>query len=251
MTKKQHIFTYLINLTFWLYFIILIAERTISVSLSIVNGVNLYGSPFNGYVYTLVFLSITCWLIYTLIRCRGSFISLFKKDIFDISFKDLCISSGILLLSGMVHTEYTIPVIQFVSYGILILGILFRVILINEHSKNRLLLWLSFIYLVCLSMAIPVMYHSFIELHVLFHVLEGVASFFLVAVFTFLLLLLFNEEENLFSLIPIILVVVLDTPLIILRWNEEINFFVLIFLCLSVTLFVVGFIVFKTKKQKD
>ena len=248
MSKKEQTFTYLINLTFWLYFVILLTERTISVILSITNGVNIYSNPFNGYVYTLVFISIISWLVFTLIRCRGSFISLFSKDKGDISFKDLCISSGIILLSGMVHTEYTIPVIQFVSYGILILGILLKVILINEHSKNRLLLWLSFIYLVALSMAIPVMYHSFIKLHVLFHILEGIASFLLVGTFTYLLLRIFNEEENLFSVIPILLVVGLDTPIVILRWNEEINFFVLIFLCLSVVLFVVGFVLSHKKK---
>jgi len=151
----------------------------------------------------------------------------------------------------MVHTEYTIPVMQFVAYGILIVGILLKVILNSKNSDNKLLLWLSFTYLVAFSMAIPVMYQSFIELSVLFHVIEAIAAFALVALFTFLLLKIFNEENDLFMILPIAVAVLLDVPLIILRWNEEINMFVLIFISLSVLLFIVGFIIkLITNKRK-
>ena len=241
---------YIINICFWLYFIILIVERTISVVLSFVNVANIFSDGFNCYVYLLVFASVAAWLFYVIMKCRKSIKGLFKFDV-DIPFIDLCVASGTLLLSGMVHTYYTIPVIQFISYGVLIVGILLKVITLHKDSDNKLLLWLSFIYLVCFSMAIPVMYRTFIELHILFHIIEGIASFVLVGFFTFLLILIFKGKNNLFLLIPIIVAVVLDTPLIILRWNEEINYFVLIFISLSLITFVIGYFVsIKTKQSQ-
>lgn len=239
---------YLINLSFILYFLILLTERTISVVLSFVNGINITNDLFNSYTYLLVFASLGAWLLYTLLRCLNSFKALFKSDV-EIPFKDLCIASGIILLSGMVHTEYTISIIQFVAYGILIVGILLRVILIK--TKNIALKWLSFAYLVAFSMAIPVMYHSNIDLHVLFHIIEAVASFALVILFTNLLLMLFSDKDDLFMLIPISAAVLLDISLIILRWNEEINWFVLIFISLSFILFVIGYIFKKLIKNKE
>ena len=255
MNKKERLLTYFINLSFYLYFLILLIERAISVSLSLSHGMNIYSSSYYGYVYTLVFISILSWLIYLLIRCRPSFKALFsaKEEILrNISFRDLSLSSGLILLSGMVHTEYTYSAIQFISYGILIIGILLKVILLNETSKNRPLLWLSFVYLVSFSMAIPVMYYSMIQLHVLFHVSEAITSFLLVTFFTYMLINLFEGKEDLFFYPIIIVSMILDTLLIALRWNEEINFFVLIFVSLSVLLFITGVIIkHSTKKEKS
>ena len=250
MDKQTRVITYLINLSFFLYFIILLVERILSVVLSLTNGVNLYGDLFNGYVYTLVFVSILGWLVYLLVKCRDNIKCLFKLNE-DINFQNICTASGIILLSGMVHTEYTIPVVQFVAYGILILGILLKVILNSKTSSNKPLLWLSFVYLVCLSMAIPVMYRSNIELHEHFHILEGFASFLLVGVFTCLLIKIFIGRDDLFVEWAIGLLIAFDTPLIIMRWNEEINYFVLIFLSLSTIIFLVGYIYKKQRKTQE
>ncbi len=249
MDKKTNVLSYLINLSFFLYFIILIVERALSVILSITNKVNLYGNAFHGYTYTLVFISIAAFLVYLIIRCRPNIKALFHVDP-GVGYRDLCIASGILLLSGMVHTEYTISGIQFASYGILIVGILLRVILNAPKAKSKFLLWLSFAYLVSFSMAIPVMYPSAIELHVLFHIVEAVASVALVAIFTLLMILLFEEHEDLFFIVPIVLVVVFDSFLIGIRWTEEINYFVLIFAVLSFILFTVG-LIYKAARVKD
>lgn len=250
MDKQTRALTYLINLSFFLYFIILLVERILSVVLSLTNGVNLYGDLFNGYVYTLVFVSIVGWLVYLLIYCRDNIKALFKFNE-DLDFQNLCSASGIILLSGMVHTEYTIPVIQFIAYGILILGILLEVIINHKSSQNKPLLWLSFVYLVCFSMAIPVMYRSFIEVNTLFHILEAFASFLLVGVFTCLLIKIFIGRDDLFRPWAIALLVALDVPLIVFRWEEEINYFVLIFLSLTVILFTIGFIYKTTKKNRE
>ena len=72
MSKNNRVLTYLINLSFYLYFLILLVERILSVSFSISNGINIYGNGFDGYVYTLVFLSILAWLIFLIFRCRDS-----------------------------------------------------------------------------------------------------------------------------------------------------------------------------------
>ena len=248
MKSKEKLFPYLINLCFFLYFVILIVERVLSVSLSIANKVELFTEGFNAYTYSLVIVSLAGWLAYLLLRCRKAIVGLFKMDV-EIPFIDLSIASGIILLSGMVHTEYTIPVIQFIAYGILIVGILLKVITLHKTSTNKLLLWLSFTYLVCFSMAIPVMYHSNIELATAFHVIEAISSFALVVIFTYLLVYLFKDNEDLFIIWPIVVALFLDTTIIILRWQEEINYFVLIFISLSVILFIVGYIISYKKKS--
>ena len=245
MSKNNRVLTYLINLSFYLYFLILLIERILSVSFSISNGINIYGNGFDGYVYTLVFLSIAGWLVFLILKCRDSIKTLFKYNE-ELDYKDICTASGILLLSGMVHTHYTFSVMQFISYGILIVGILLKVIL---NKGDTLLKWLSFIYLVSFSMAIPVMYQSFIDLSVCFHIFEGMASFLLVGIFTYLLILTFAEEDNLFRILPIVICVVADGVILAFRWAEEINYFVLIFAALSLVLFIIGYIVKLNKKK--
>ena len=247
MKKKSKTLTYFINLCFFLYFVLLIAERSISVALTLSNGINLYGTAFDGYVYSLVSASIIGFLVLFILKCRPNFKAIFKPSE-DLRFDWLCIAGGVLLLSGMVHTHYTISGLQFASYGVWILGILLKVISIHSRSENKVLLWLSFAYLVAFSMAIPVMYQSLIEAHVFFHILEAAGSIALVGAFTYLLLRIFNDNGDLFSLWQIILAIVIDVPLIVLRWNEEINFFVLIFIALSTALYIVGF-TYKMKKR--
>lgn len=240
MKNKSKIITFFINLCFFLYFVLLIVERSISVILSFSNGINLYGSTFDGYVYSLVFFSVVGFFVLLIAKCQPN-VKALSKPSEDLRFDWLCIAGGVLLLSGMVHTHYTIPGLQFASYGIWILGILLKVISIHSKNKNKVLLWLSFAYLVAFSMAIPVMYQSAIEAHVFFHILEVIGSVALVATFTCLLIRLFNDNGDLFPIWPIILAIVIDVPLIALRWNEEINFFVLIFIVLSTALYIVGF----------
>ena len=247
MKNKSKTLIYFINLCFFLYFVLLIVERSISVILSLSNGINLYGTAFDGYVYSLIFLSIVGFLALLIVKCHSNIKALFKPTE-NLKFDWLCIAGGVLLLSGMVHTHYTISGLQFASYGAWILGILLKTISIHSKNENKVLLWLSFAYLVAFSMAIPVMYQSLIEAHVFFHILEAVGSIALVGGFTYLLLRLFNDNGDLFPLWPIILAIVIDVPLIVLRWNEEINFFVLIFIVLSTAIYIVGF-AYKMRKR--
>ncbi len=238
--KKAKLFNYLINLSFFLYFIILLCERLSSVSLSFIHGLVMFSNGFTGYVYLLTFISIFSFIVFLVLKCRDNIKYLFNPNKEGVSYFYLCIASGLLLLSGMVHTEYTTLVVQFISYGILIVGILLKIILVSYEKNERFSLWLSFAFIVSFSMAIPVMYYSLIEHHVVFHVLEGVGSFALVAIFTYLLILIFQEYTNIVSLGVVLLLIVFNTQIIIMRWNEEINYFVLIFSSLTILIYLIN-----------
>lgn len=238
MEKKMNLW---IKICFLAYFVILITERLISVIMTATSDCDMFAGNYDKFTFVTVFLSLGIFLIFLLLKGRSVF--KFKEENPD--YKGICIASGILLLSGMVHTQNTIVAIQFVAYAFLIAAILLKTILINKSSDNKKILWLSFAYLICFSMAVPVMYHSNMSTHFVFHLYEIAVTYLLVGLFTFLLVRLFDEEENLFLLVPAIIMVVLDAGLIIWRWQEEINYFVLIFVILSLILFVVGFILLK------
>lgn len=250
--KKENKYLYLINVLFYIYFAILLCERAISVTLTLTNGINPYGSLFNGFVYTTIFVSIIGFIIYLFTKCRTSLTGFKNKDelVEKINFRNLIIASGILLLSGMVHSEYTIPVIQFVSYGFLILAIVFRTVMLFDKSNDKPLLILTVIYLVCFSMAIPVVYPSNINAHVGFHIVEFIASYLLVGSFTWMFVCLFENKINK-VLLPlfIVLAFALDASLIALRWNEEINVFLFIFIVLSTILYLVVLVYLRCKKR--
>ena len=107
--------TALISWFLLLYFLILFAERAQSVIRSLSGGFSfLYRNGFAGYVNTLTILSLAA----TIVLLAG-----FNRDFWK-SLSGSCtpnylmisITAGVLLLSGMVHTEYTIAYIQFISY---------------------------------------------------------------------------------------------------------------------------------------
>ena len=250
--KKENFVKYIINLSFFLYFLILILERSISISLSIINKFNLFKNGFTIYAYLTVFISITLFIVYTLLfnRKNFNFLFCFNDKIESISFYHMCASSGILLLSGMVHTEYTISWLKFISYGILIIGIILQTILNNKFSKNKVLLWLSLVYLISYSMAIPVSYECFLEYHLIFHIIQGISTYSLVLLFTLLMMKLFQKENNIFIFEFFILMLILDSILIALMWKQEINYFVLIFASLSSILFIIEKIVLLIQKRK-
>ena len=163
-----------------LYFIILFAERVQSIVRSIRDkDVKLFGSGFDSYVYLAVFLSLAAFLVLLAVGNAAFLQSLFTMDMNvyrSIDYRMLSITVGVILVSGMVHTEYTIPGIQFASYGMLIAALVIKTVCANAQAEDRVLLWMSLIYLILFSMAIPVMYHSEIEKATLFHVIEAVVS---------------------------------------------------------------------------
>lgn len=251
MNKKERI-NYIINLSFYLYFIILIGERLYSFISSFKNEIEMFSIGFNAYVYITMILSFIGFIIYMVIKNKSSFLSIFlpKKYLEKVDFVHLSIASGIILLSGMVHSEYTISIVQFISYGILIIGIVLKGINNRELFKNKVNLLLSIIYLICFSMAIPVSYPTTLSSPIFFYIIEAIATYSLVGLFTYLLCLLFKNEDNLFRVIPLCIMVVLDALVIGLNFKIEINYFVLIFAVLSLIMFIIGYIFTKKNDNK-
>ena len=236
------------NWLIMLYFIVLFAERVQSIVRSIKDkNVKMFGNGFNGYVYLAVFLSLAAFLVLLAMGNAWFLKSLLTMDMNvynSIDYRMLSITAGVILVSGMVHTEYTIPGIQFASYGMLIAALVIKTACVNAQAEDRVLLWMSLIYLILFSMAIPVMYHSEIDKAILFHVIEAVVSLALVAAFAVLMYKVMIENAiNLFYVIPISIAVIGDTIILAMRWKEKVNGFVLIFLIAATVMWAAGKIV--------
>ena len=221
------------NWLIMLYFIILFAERVQSIVRSIRDKVvKLFGSGFNSYVYLAVFLSLAAFLVLLAVGNASFLKSLFTMNMNvyrSIDYRMLSITAGVILVSGMVHTEYTIPGIQFASYGMLIAALVIKTACVNAQAEDHVLLWMSLIYLILFSMAIPVMYHSEID------------SLALVAAFAVLMYkVLIGNAVNLFYVIPVAIAVIGDTIIVAMRWKEKVNGFVLIFLIAASVMWIAG-----------
>mgnify|MGYP006954674185 CR=1 FL=1 len=136
------------NWLIMLYFIILFAERVQSIVRSIRDkDVKLFGSGFNSYVYLAVFLSLAAFLVLLAVGNAAFLKSLFTMDVNvynSIDYRMLSITAGVILVSGMVHTEYTVPGIQFASYGMLIAALVIKTACVNVQAEDSVLLWMSF-----------------------------------------------------------------------------------------------------------
>jgi len=239
-----------ISWTFLVYFLVLFAERAQSIIRTVTSGKGLFSSGFACYVNLLTILSLAATVVLLVGFNAGFWRSLFSADA-AVNYTMLCVTAGTILLSGMVHTEYTIPGIQFASYGVLIVGLILQTVLNAQGGAPAFKLWYSLAFLVVFSMAIPVMYESAIAQHTLFHILEAVTAFALVVMFTYMMLLVMTgSATNLLLWVPFLTMAVLDTVLIAMRWKESVNSFVLIFASLSAVLFVAGKILFAVLPKK-
>lgn len=250
---KVNTSSYLINWFVFIYFVILFAERLQSIIRSCMDkNIRLMENGFNAYVYIVTILSLVAFVCLLFIGNRYYLKALFTWNAAiheQINYLMLSITAGVILIGGMVHTEYTIPPVQFVSYGMLIIALIIKTAAMNNEASSRPLLWLSLAYLIAFSMAIPVMYHSDIPNASIFHGIEAVVALLLVGVFTYLMYLVFVEKAaNLFMLFPIVITIIGDVIILAMRWKEKVNSFVLIFLIVSSILWVVGRIVSAVQK---
>lgn len=243
--EKVSLGVYFIHLMFFLYFAVLFAERTQSLVRTFADPAQKpFGDGFNIYVNGLSVLSLCATVVYLLATNRALFAGLFTRSAQvhnAVEMGALCVAAGILLLSGMVHTEYTIAPVQFGAYGALIVAMIIRTAMVQSEAGSKLLLWFSLIYLTAFSMAIPVMYRSGIARAPLFHALEAVTALLLVGAFTWMLYLVFTGcAVNLFYVVPMLTAAILDAILLAMRWQEQVNSFVLIFVIVAGVLFAVG-----------
>lgn len=238
--KKNKISDILKSLFFILYFIILTAERVMSLVVSAVQA-SLFLSPFDAYMEILTVLSVIGGWCFLLVRGRDIFRLSAPKS--GSSFLQPSIAAGILLLGGMVHTHGTTAPIQFASYGCLLgtMGI-FAYESVKEEKK-ALLKWLCFAYITAFSMAIPVVYEqihscSFCDAYAMIQIFVSAG---MVMIFTGMLVNFFSHKAELkFKPLPIIVSVVGDGLVLGLQWHAKVNEFVLIFIIAAAVLYVVG-----------
>ena len=230
----------LINWLIMGYFLILFGERIQSLIRSFADkDLSMWGDGFSRYVNGICILSLAASVI-LLFTINRDFLKALVSDGTQVNTKMICITIGVILVSGMVHTEYTIPGIQFAAYGFLIAALVIRTAKNNAMADDSILLWFSLVYLIFFSMAIPVVYKSHIEYAGLFHIIEAVVSLVLVAAFAYMAFN--NDAVNLFMLLPIIIAVIGDAVILSLRWKEQVNTFVLIFIVASAVMWLAGFI---------
>lgn len=250
MKKKEHRFSKVISWLTLAYFVILFAERAQSIlRILIDDNIGLFYTPFDIYANVLTVVSISA-TIFMLIVYNGDFFRSLTDSKVVPDYSMLAITAGVMLVSGMVHTEFTIAPLQFGAYGALIVAMILRTAETAPKAKSKLKLWYSLAFLTVFSMAIPVMYHSYIEHAVLFHIIAAATALVLVFFFTLMMRRVFiGNAEDLLLFVPTILMAALDSVVIIMRWNEEINMFALIFAALSVVMFIAGRVIFALHKK--
>lgn len=250
MTKEQNK-DYLYNCWKFIflaaYFLILTAERVISLVKCCTGDFSRF-AYLDYYMMMLTIFAIFGSYIYLVMRITDAKKHAEKRT--DI-FPELAVAAGILLLGGMVHTDGSIPPLQFISYGMILISMAIHTLQNVKKSRNAEKKWLSFAYIVAYSMAIPVVYHTSIELDYLFVPIECVVSAGMVAMFTIMLVRFYsgNGESN-FSLLPFMIALIGDFAVLYLRWDEEINVFVLIFLCVMTLLWFAGNVMCIKRKNK-
>ncbi|MDE7363259.1 MAG: hypothetical protein K2N38_15155 [Oscillospiraceae bacterium] len=225
-----------------LYFVILTVERLISIIVCFASHISELDT-LDYYMIALTIFAIFGAYIMAVMKCTDAAKHQDDED-FEPNgniFGNLAIAAGILLLGGMVHTHGSIPVMQFISYGMILISMAFHTVENIGVGKSADKKWLSFAYTVAYSMAIPVVYHTNIELANIFIPIEAVVSAGMVAMFTIMLSRFYDGDgESDFSLMPFLVAIFGDFTVLLMRWHEEVNVFVLIFICVTSVLWFAG-----------
>lgn len=225
-----------------LYFAILTIERVISIVVCFASDMSKLDT-LDYYMMALTIFAIFGAYVMAVMKCTDA---AKRQDDEDFEpnedvFGNLAIAAGILLLGGMVHTHGSIPVMQFISYGMILISMAIHTVQNVRLHKGADKKWLSFAYIVSYSMSIPVVYHTQIDLAFLFIPIEAVISAGMVALFTIMLSRFYDGNgESDFSLLPFMVALFGDFTVLVLRWNEEVNVFVLIFVCVASVLWFAG-----------
>ena len=110
-----------LSLLFLLYFTVLLSERIQRILRIVLDpSMKLFSSPFDIYVETLALASMVISVILLLFFNKEFWLTLSGRDVTH-DYGRLALTATVLLFSGMVHTEHTIPPLQFVAYGFLII----------------------------------------------------------------------------------------------------------------------------------
>ena len=251
MTK---VLGYLVILFYVLYLVVLFAERTVAVVMGFTadEPFCLRGDIAQWYAHIATVFALVSSLV-TAIALNGYvFRYLFTRSEADkarIDHGNMAITAGLLLIGGMAHTEFTLLGVQFVSYGFLLLSMLMRTIeagMLCRPGISRMRLAVSYLYIVCFSMAIPVVYSADLgDAETAFVVIEIVTALLLVAAFAYMLSLFYRSGGLLnFGLPLIVYTTAADIAIFLLRLPVAANVFVMVFLALTVVLWLIGRIVY-------
>ena len=241
--EKKNVSNALKLLFLALYFLILTVERIISLAVCLSGDLSEYDA-LDYYMIALTVLAIFGAYIFAVVK----FTDAAKKHGSDEDdeasgslFGDLGIAAGILLLGGMVHTDGSIPPMQFASYGMILISMAIHTVQSVKAYRGADKKWLSFAYTIAFSMSIPVVYHTNIEIAFLFIPIEIVVSAGMVILFTIMLKRFYDGNgESEFSLLPFLVAIIGDFLILAMRWHEEVNVFVLIFICITAVLWFAG-----------
>ncbi len=180
------------------YFLVLFAERVQSLArICRTSFAALYRTGFDGFVDTLTVLSLVATVLLLAFGCRGYWQSLVNPAVIP-DYSMLTVTAGVMLVSGMMHTEYTVaPVsVRFVRYADYCHG--------SAHRADRGWRRSSRYVLVLARLpdglldGNPVMYRAEIAHATLFHVIEAIVALALVACFTWMLRDLFRGRGTIF-----------------------------------------------------
>ena len=139
------------------YFLVLFAERVQSLArICRTSFAALYRTGFDGFVDTLTVLSLVATVLLLAFGCKGYWQSLVNPAVIP-DYSMLTVTAGVMLVSGMLHTEYTVAPVQFVSYGMLIIAMVLRTVQTAAGADHPGMFWYSLAFLTVFSMAIPVM----------------------------------------------------------------------------------------------
>lgn len=231
-----------ISLFVLLYLLILFAERAQSVTRMLLSGV---------FVSDLFFFNIIALLsllatVLMLCTCNRSFWRSLADPGAPFDPGRTALTCCALLVSGMMHTEYTIAAVQFVSYGALIVAMILATVNTARKCARKCRLWYSLVFVTVFSMAIPVCYKTAINAYAIFYFVEISTALLLIAFFAVMLKAVFSGKgEDLLLPAPVLFMTVCDAAVILMRLAEEINWFVLIFASLALVMFVVGKIAYR------
>ena len=247
----------LISIGFIGYTLILLVERILALILSVQNGGE-YALVSNNVMptiyYAIVVLSITVGAVLLAMPIYKMTIQLFKPENYEFNWKELLLGSMIFLVSGMMHTGFTLSWLQFIAYAFLIGSMVCVTIDSCKRNKNNYKSIVSVVFLTLFSMSIPVAYASVNEAtQVPFYVFTLVAVFAEIPLFGFMLFEFMNKGEIRFDYSPVIAMLALSASVVLLNFTsvENFNWFVAIFVVLTIACYL-GFglkIYLKSRKE--
>lgn len=185
--------------SFLAYYIILFAERMVSIVWTLVDTEK-YGfrymffhGAFNKFAYGMTFLSLAVFLIIFL-RIIGKGLAVGIAGSWGV----LIFDAGVLLVAGMQETANSFTVVQFIAYIFLFIACFVKFLEVMRKKDATASTIASFVYFVGFGLAIPVVHRftgastSAVKYYYLF---EAIASCGLCLVFTIMMLFLFSEER--------------------------------------------------------